>query len=1184
MIKKISKTVLTSALVFLLSTGNVLAQNWIAPAGSPPGNNVPAPVNIGGQEQSKSGKFTVNNTFSVNGDTILGLDDDAGLFTNFLQSYFFNNTNFGDPTPFNGSANEIPVDVSIFGKLKYQTADNNGNPMPFNPGYVLQLNDEDYAEWVDPSTIATSALAPGNILGQFYSWDGDSWELTTHFFANEWGDPPAFEVKNGGTLFVGDNSYVFVRPTAQVRFMNGNPGANKILADNGTGQGILEWKTAGELGLGSTLPPGQTNGETLRWDAATQLWERTNMLLVGAGLGESVISTNPISTKDIDLVTNNDATAEVFVRSPKIKIMPSGAVVEAGDILSAADEEGAVTWSDPLSLLPDGVNDGDILIWNGTTWIVGPNTGEGGQPSTLPNGTTVGNTLRWNGTAWVETPYWKVGFGDELNDIATNYNFVRNLTLATRTDNPDATLMLRSPNLKIQADGDTDVLGNIPFALTDDGEYKWNKNFRYITLNNTPQAGIDTTALRLENPQDPDGVTDPNIDVTVFVNDGLTVLNNDTVINGATTINNTLSITGDTTIASGGDLFLQGISAVPPQMILVDGVPTPIEDIDGFLKDLCVRNDTKEVVLCKSDLETHGSVLTSDYTEVFSIGTTGVTFPRPNQAGTNVHVVACAAGGGGGGGGYGSFNGSSWSQGGPGGGGGGGGAQGDCASADINVSNGSQLSWSVGQGGQGGPGAMYTYTNGIGSSLVQAGQGSTGGPTIVFFNGNQLLSLSGGLPGDPGLGSTGPNSPGIQGCGTGDQSGCIGSIGWDDGTPGTTSVPSSYPMYNILGSYSQGIATITGFNLGGSWVGGVGGYGGHGEPFDGEEISQATPGVIAGGNGGRGGFPKVSAGSACDGSNVYKISNVSCTTTYTLSAPVAYGKRGGDGSPSAGGGGGGGSSGMFNVINGNNGLGGGNGGNGGPGYIELTYTISEAAQETSQVYSSPGTYAFDTSTIPSSAGNVTFRVWGAGGGGGGSNQGSIAQNSIINGQQATYNSVWDRNGGGGGAGAYVEYSVQRSALVGNLNITVGGGGAGGVGSSGGSSTSGGNGNSSHLTINGVNVVASGGVGGYVAANNNPCTVANAPGGSQSNGSSGGTITSGGYGGDCGTVLVANNAGYRLGGQNSSGYGNGGDGARCRVQVGGSSSISQCLTQGDFASPGQYKISQPGYPGRVEIDW
>ena len=44
--------------------------------------------------------------------------------------------------------------------------------MPFNPGYVLQLNDEDYAEWVDPSTIATSALAPGNILGQFYSWDG----------------------------------------------------------------------------------------------------------------------------------------------------------------------------------------------------------------------------------------------------------------------------------------------------------------------------------------------------------------------------------------------------------------------------------------------------------------------------------------------------------------------------------------------------------------------------------------------------------------------------------------------------------------------------------------------------------------------------------------------------------------------------------------------------------------------------------------------------------------------------------------------------------------------------------------------------------------------------------------------------------------------------------------------------
>ena len=60
---------------------------------------------------------------------------------------------------------------------------------------------------------------------------------------------------------MGDNSYVFVRPTAQVRFMNGNPGANKILADNGNRSRYFGMETAGELGLGSTLPPGQTNGE-----------------------------------------------------------------------------------------------------------------------------------------------------------------------------------------------------------------------------------------------------------------------------------------------------------------------------------------------------------------------------------------------------------------------------------------------------------------------------------------------------------------------------------------------------------------------------------------------------------------------------------------------------------------------------------------------------------------------------------------------------------------------------------------------------------------------------------------------------------------------------------------------------------------------------------------------------------
>lgn len=72
------------------------------------------------------------------------------------------------------------------------------------------------------------------------------------------------------------------------------------------------------------------------------------------------------------------------------------------------DGQGNVRWTEATNVggggtginLPDGINPGDILIWNGTDWVPGPLSTD---PGNLPLGTFSGQTLRWDGTNWVIT-------------------------------------------------------------------------------------------------------------------------------------------------------------------------------------------------------------------------------------------------------------------------------------------------------------------------------------------------------------------------------------------------------------------------------------------------------------------------------------------------------------------------------------------------------------------------------------------------------------------------------------------------------------------------------------------------------------------------------------------------------------------------------------------------------------
>jgi hypothetical protein len=90
----------------------------------------------------------------------------------------------------------------------------------------------------------------------------------------------------------------------------------------------------------------------------------------------------------------------------------SGGSPQSGYVLTASDLQGNATWQPSPSSLPSGNNNGDILVWNGTTWI----TQQPAAPATLPLG-TINQTLWNNGSSWVPASIlktWGAGAGSRV--------------------------------------------------------------------------------------------------------------------------------------------------------------------------------------------------------------------------------------------------------------------------------------------------------------------------------------------------------------------------------------------------------------------------------------------------------------------------------------------------------------------------------------------------------------------------------------------------------------------------------------------------------------------------------------------------------------------------------------------------------------------------------------------------
>lgn len=264
---------------------SALAQNnsWFPPQGPPLGNNVPSPVNIGPQAQTKRGPLTIQGNFKGQGINIFesnpvpGIPAFSGAFTPF---YFFNNVFVGSP------AEEIYPTVDIQGTLRYKP----------------------------PAPVTPPGSTGGQVGGQLGTQDGQTL--------------PDGQPESGYVLTSTDNlGTVSWRPGLPTGANNGD-----TIIWNET---CNCWTTGNGGGSGASLPPAEA-GQTLWFNGETGAWEATDYIkhdIVDTS-NRTIIRNqliNLFATEQVDI--GSLITGQTMIYSPSTSIIGSNAVNIGNDTL-----------------------------------------------------------------------------------------------------------------------------------------------------------------------------------------------------------------------------------------------------------------------------------------------------------------------------------------------------------------------------------------------------------------------------------------------------------------------------------------------------------------------------------------------------------------------------------------------------------------------------------------------------------------------------------------------------------------------------------------------------------------------------------------------------------------------------------------------------------------------------------
>ena len=274
---------------------------------------------------------------------------------------------------------------------------------------------------VDPPVVSTGTggqIMFFDTLNQKLVWSGEAQQssvLTFHNAQPTWVSAPT----NG-------RESVLIYNSTQTQWSEPPISSNTVLYYN-ISTNKLEWKDASTLGgSGATVNSGTLDGDLLVWNAATTSWDtgpnasNTNEILVGLGGGAYGAITAPSSTgigcnvmflsqPANALQWSGEATTESVLWCKGGTVSWSGTPLQ-DSVLFYNTVLGTVDWKDSAAIggLNPGNIAGDMMVWDGSSWVPGLNasnpnellrgTGGGYAPIASPNtgGGNGGNILYYD--------------------------------------------------------------------------------------------------------------------------------------------------------------------------------------------------------------------------------------------------------------------------------------------------------------------------------------------------------------------------------------------------------------------------------------------------------------------------------------------------------------------------------------------------------------------------------------------------------------------------------------------------------------------------------------------------------------------------------------------------------------------------------------------------------------------
>jgi len=345
--------------------------------------------------------------------------------------------------------------------------------------------------------------AQGATTGQVLKFDGSTWVPQDEAGGDDWGNQVAATSLN----IIGNGT-----AANPLRFANFGATDGQVLSWNsilnlwipandtwGTQSAAVASRLSGNGTAGSPLDiaqQGASNGQVLKWNGSS--WAPANDAGGGDDWGSQTAAVTPRLLGDgtvgnpLDIAPQGANIGQILKWNGGTWVPADDEVATAGSgddwgtqsVVADATLFGNGTNLSPLGLAAQGATNGQVLKFNGTTWIPGNDTGAddwgtqtaqttarlsgngtAGSPLDIAQqGATLGQALKWNGSAWVPADdndtndTYSAGTGISITGSAPNFTISNTGDADANPTNEIQTLSLNGQDLSLSNGGGTVTL------------------------------------------------------------------------------------------------------------------------------------------------------------------------------------------------------------------------------------------------------------------------------------------------------------------------------------------------------------------------------------------------------------------------------------------------------------------------------------------------------------------------------------------------------------------------------------------------------------------------------------------------------------------------------------------------------------------------------------------------------